>query len=242
VPAEVREALEPYLRDADEMRRAHRVAATAARVSADSLIARELVAEVIGEIYAGTLAWDPNRILLATHINTEVRRRAWRDRQRRSKLVPLDGLSDAETPWVLIELGANGEDGAPGTVFAKEFARELHASAVGDREVLQLKALNKRGVVRKRDVLRAGFPAAAYPAARRRLVRLGKAAHRIVTIRMARPVTALPGHDAERLGNLMTASGPLNEIGQRRSSQEHASGLRGAERTLRGVSVRRRAA
>jgi len=46
-------------------------------VSADSLIARELVAEMIGEIYAGTLAWDPNRILLATHIKLN----QWADRE-----------------------------------------------------------------------------------------------------------------------------------------------------------------
>jgi hypothetical protein len=237
---EVREALERYLRDAGEMQRVHRVAATAAFTSADSLIARELVAEVIGETYDGTLAWDPSRIPLAAHIVTEVRRRGWRERQRRAKFVPLDGMSDAETPAVLIAPGTSDEDSASQTAFAEVFARELRAIAVGDREVLQLMALNQRGVVRKRDVLRAGFPAAAYAAARRRLVRLGKAVRRIIRIRMARLATALPGH-ADQLGDLMTQ--PLNEIRQRRSSQDDTSGLRGAERALRsGVSVRRRAA
>ena len=53
-----------------------------ARVRWGALVARELVWDVIGDAYAGTLRWDPEHVPLRRHVATEVKNRGGRDRPK----------------------------------------------------------------------------------------------------------------------------------------------------------------
>src|SRR5882724_1718382 len=95
---DVREMLKRQLADREEMDRVHRAAGCAARVPATSLVAREIVAEVVEEICAGDLRLNPDRESFADQLVAHVRRQGARylSRRRRQRAihVSLDSLSD----------------------------------------------------------------------------------------------------------------------------------------------------
>ena len=89
----MREALVVLLRDADQMALVHRAAEIAARVPRGSLVARELAADVITDIYCGMLAGNSEQKLTSLVID-EVRRRAKRTRKHARKHVPIEQLGE----------------------------------------------------------------------------------------------------------------------------------------------------
>lgn len=175
----VTESLVACVRDASTMQRLYRIAEHHGRLRRDSFLSRELVADVIGDIYAGDAKCDPASEM-APQLERYVRRRARRlfrssrpgGTRRglpRPELVPLDEASAvAGEPLYAPEL--HGEDAAddPTDVIAR-----VHELAGNDVQVQQLLALYERGIVARRDVLRAGMTAWVYRVARDRLMRYG---------------------------------------------------------------------
>src|SRR4051812_36208372 len=103
---EAREALDVYLRDDDAKARVVRAAPGALRVRRDSLVVRELVADVVGDIFSGELAWDASSpratwaTSMASHLIGELRRRVKRSHRAARHLVPLTSLMDEEVPAI----------------------------------------------------------------------------------------------------------------------------------------------
>jgi hypothetical protein len=163
----IREAVVAILRDADEMARVHRAAEIAARVSRRSLVAQEIVADVVADAYEGVLTWNPER-KVASQLIDEVRRRAHRMRKNASKHVPIAQLREASTPLVDSE-GCNVE---PDVAQLRERAAWVREQLGDDQEALQLLTLYELGLRRKRDVLKLGMHPQAYRRARKRLMEL----------------------------------------------------------------------
>jgi hypothetical protein len=93
----VRKALIAALGDAALMAKVHRVVEACARVPRDSLIARELVADVVDDTYRGCLGWDL-KVGFLTHVLDEVRRQLGRSARKRRNHIPLDELRDHDRP------------------------------------------------------------------------------------------------------------------------------------------------
>ena len=172
-PRRVRDLLEAQLRDAGSMARVHRAAGAAARVPRGSLIARELVADVVGETFAGTLAWDLDRVPLATHLIEKVRQRARRHRREQAASASLEALRESEMPHG-VEPPSISDERGPEVDLAEFLQRldELRFRARGHRDALKLLALYERGKVRRRDARQLGMSVSEYRAARGLLMRL----------------------------------------------------------------------
>jgi hypothetical protein len=173
---EMRDLLLRLLTDADGMRRAHREAEDAARVPAGSLIARELVAEVVEEVFAGDLRLEPNHEPPADRFIAAVRRRAWRYRSRNKRWtavhIPLEVMTDDETPRAP-EPPLDATDDAE-VIPEEELLRELRARAAADDVMLRLLELNVKGVFRREARRQLGVPPDVYRKVRRRLTQLAK--------------------------------------------------------------------
>lgn len=161
------------------MARVHRAVEFYAGVARDSLIARELVADVVGDTYFGRLTWRPERVPLATHILDEVRQRVRRMRAREMP-ISLSELAEDETPSTeMDDSEAAGKSWYPSEADLPDVIQGVRALAVGDAPVLQLLQLHELGVTRMRDVLWAGMPRAMYGSARKRLRRYALKALRL---------------------------------------------------------------
>jgi hypothetical protein len=99
---DTREALGAFLQDEDAKARVMRAASGALRVRRDSLVARELIADVVGDLFSGELAWEPTTsreqwaLAMASHVIGELRRRAIRSHRATRHLVPLAILQVAD--------------------------------------------------------------------------------------------------------------------------------------------------
>jgi len=193
----VGEALAAYMRDADAMQQLHRVAERNGRLPRDSPLARELVAEVIEDMFMREVKCDLERAL-APQIEQHVRRRANRlrkvnrpGRRRRGVLrpefIPLD-----EVPRNA--LVAEPPQDAPD---AAEVASRIRELARDDEAAQQLLALYDREVVLRRDVLASGMTEWVYRAARHRLT--GYAVLAIAAAAQVEPVAAPPESTDEAL-------------------------------------------
>jgi hypothetical protein len=169
VPEIVATQLDIQLRDRGAMERVHRAAERYARVERDSLFARELVADVVGDTALGQLTWNPARVPLAIHLIDEVRRRARRMRAR-DLPVSLDELTESE---ILAASGSIGDEDPwyPSVADLPDVVRAVRARVAADHTALQLLSLYELGITRMRDVLWAGMPLSAYRAARAALRR-----------------------------------------------------------------------
>jgi hypothetical protein len=163
----IRATVVALLRDADQMARMHRAAEIAARVPRGSLVAQEIVADVVADTYEGVLTWNPER-KLALRLMDEVRRRANRMRRNAEKHIPLAELPEASTPLV----DSEGADVEPDVAQLRERAARVREQIGDDPVTLQLLTLYELGIRRKRDVLMLGMRPQAYRRARDRLLGL----------------------------------------------------------------------
>jgi hypothetical protein len=170
------ESLAAYLRDAEAMRHVHRLAERHGRLPRDSIAARELVSDVIGDMYTGDVRCHEGEI--GPQVERHVVRRAKRLRkanrprsQRRDaahvEVVPLE---KAPVSALLVDpfgqAREHDEDDAPDPA---ELITRIRDQARDDGAVLQLLALAEQGIVLRRDVLCAGMSPWAYRGARERL-------------------------------------------------------------------------
>ncbi|MEO7732164.1 MAG: hypothetical protein ABIY55_14410 [Kofleriaceae bacterium] len=169
--------MEEKLRDAQFVEGVHRVAAAIARVRWGSLAARELVADVIGDTYTGTLKWDPDHVPLRKHVSAHVRQRVRSARRLARMHTSLPEVSD-EMAQVARTATAASVDPEP-TVDPGDLPMlldELRHRAAEDPEVLALLSLYERGITRKARILALGMSDGQYRNARRRLLRFAMAA------------------------------------------------------------------
>ncbi len=164
----IRNSLIALLSDSDTMALLHRAAERYARVPRGALVARELVADVIGDMYAGTLKRNTRHAAVASQLVAEIHRRAKRARRRSKHDVTIDGLSDRKRPSTE---NAGAESSNPRAVVD---LRQLLARAredVGeDPYARQLIALYELGFVDKRTILRLGMPEGVYQTTRARVM------------------------------------------------------------------------
>lgn len=176
-------ALAAYMRDAPAMERAHRLIQRRAGPHRDSYVARELVTDVIEDMFGGVLPFDPE-LPVAEQVETCVKRRAaglrTADRRPRSKgrtqsaprgprrmtLVPLD-----EAPSSALTVDGPDEVLVEPAVMVDpvEWVRRTRTLAVGDEPVGQLLALFDRRLYLRRDALEHGMTEWSYRTARTRL-------------------------------------------------------------------------
>ena len=144
--------------------RLERAIASAARVC--RIEARELGHEVIADTVVGEIPWEGGDAF--RHVVVWARRKvAAEERWRR---LPLDALSDDDTPTVELEV-AEGDD-AP-AADAGALVDRVRDAAQGDPEVLAVLDALARGVYRRREVIAAArLSGSAYHNAARRLRRL----------------------------------------------------------------------
>jgi hypothetical protein len=164
-------------RDPDAMLRLHRVAERYGEWPRGSFQAREVVADVIGDVLSGDLKWDPERAL-GRQVEQYVRRRAKRLREpdspraRRPRLVPLDQAPDE---LLAVDTMSNIDDEPE--VDPVEWAARIRVHAIGNVGAQQLLALYDQEICSRRDVLATGMTEWTYRAARERLVDCAIEAH-----------------------------------------------------------------
>jgi hypothetical protein len=176
------ESLSAFVRDASAMQELYRLAERSARLPRDAIEAREVVTDVIEDIFMGEAKCDPEREL-APQLARHVRRRASRLRRAkrpggnrrgppRPEFVSLDkapaNVLAVEPPPETME---ESEDDAADPA---ELAARIRDLARDDDPVQQLLALYAREIVARRDVLDAGMTDWVYRAARDRLTGYGE--------------------------------------------------------------------
>lgn len=151
------------------MARLHEVAAEHAGVDPAALLARELVGDVIGDFYDGTVQRCSGALL--TQLAGDVRQRAIRARRESKRHLSIEQLDEAEEPR---NDGVDSADTAPPDRDpVEEMQRRLTDARTllqGDESALQLLTLYELGVTRKRNVMRTGIAEGRYRAARRRVL------------------------------------------------------------------------
>jgi hypothetical protein len=165
--ARIRVSLIAVLGDPDTMAMLHRAAERYARVPRGALVARELVADVVGEMYEGTLKRNPRHVAIVSQLLAEMHLRTKRTRRRSKHDVTIDGLHDRERPSTETIVESSNPRGVVDL-------RQLLAQArehVGDEPYArQLIALYELGFVDKRAILRLGLPESVYRATRERVM------------------------------------------------------------------------
>jgi hypothetical protein len=188
---EMRDAVLRLLDDADTMRRVHRAAEAALRVPEDSLIAHELVAEVVEDTFTGDLRWKPSHKPPVDRLIREVLRRVERHQRRDARWaaihLPIEAMTDDETPRAT-EPPLDSTDVIP----LDELLRRVRARAASDRCLLRLLALNEQGVFHKDAMYQLGVPTDEYRRIHARLARIArKVAADWAAQRAACPVVAM---------------------------------------------------
>lgn len=185
----VGEALATHMRDTDAMQQLHRVAEHHGRLQRDSVLARELVSDVIEDMFMGEVKCDLERTL-ATQIERYVRRRANRLRKVRSGCTRRGTLRPEFIPLDEVPKSALVADPPQDAPDAAEVASRIRELARDDEAAQQLLALYDRGVILRRDVLAAGMTEWIYRTARDRLA--GYAALATSATSTAEPVAERP--------------------------------------------------
>jgi hypothetical protein len=168
---QVRKALIAALADAALMAKVHRAVEACARVPRDSLIARELVADVVDDTYRGCLRWNLKvdlKVGFLTHVLDKVRRQLHRNARKRRNHIPLDELRDHDRR--LLDPAGEPERERDIAVLRERIARaRQQLGAEGDPAALQLLTFWELGVTRRRDLSRLGLTGWTYRAAYDRL-------------------------------------------------------------------------
>jgi hypothetical protein len=211
--AEVRASLATLLSDTDEMQRIHRTAETYGRLPRNSLQARELVADLVGDAFVGV--FTPAANCVAAQLHDEVRQRARRLARAFSNHVPLTALTEDQVPLMPppSETLAHGDDGYPALADVPQLLRDLRQRASRDVAVLQLLDLYAAGRFRRSDARRIGMSIQTYRAARERLSQLVLAATSATP--MEHSIPEAPAHGADT-----TPLVPRHRLGTRRAARQ----------------------
>ena len=157
-------------RDPDAMLRLELLAERYGGFSRGSFQAREVVADVIGEVLGGDLKCDSERAM-DRQVELYVKRRARRLREpenprtRRPRLVPLDQVPDE-----LLAVDSMSHIGHEPDVDPVEWAARIRARAADNVGAQQLLGLYDRKIYSRRDVLATGMTEWTSRAARERLI------------------------------------------------------------------------
>lgn len=167
----LRAAIDALLGDNEALGRLYRFAERTARLPSGSPLARAMIYDAVGDLLLGDDGCDAAATLEA-RLRSAVRRcaRPQLRSTREIQVVPLDAAPDSA---LVIEPAPSDAHIRPD---AAELRTRIRAHARDDDAALQLLALYERGIVRRRDVLRAGMDAWRYPAAKQRLTRYATAA------------------------------------------------------------------
>lgn len=151
----VRAELISNLRDVELMSQVHRAVEACTRTSRGSLIARELVGDVVGDIYRGALSSDP-RVPFPKRILAEVRRRIHRTAEKQKHHLSIDALGEKDAPVAPDPVARDRDDERSAAELRSRVARARERIG-DDPPTLQLLTLYELGVTRKRDALRLGM-------------------------------------------------------------------------------------
>jgi hypothetical protein len=216
----VRARLEAALHDAEVVERMHRAAAAIIRVPRNTLAARELVADVVGDTYAGTLAWDPDQVPLWKHVRAHVKQRVRQARRTAAMHTSLPEVSDEMVQLDARRMASGDAAWRIDPADAPALLDDLRHRAAGDRDVLELLSLYERGITRKARILGLGMSDGQYRNARRRLIRLAITA-----------ADALASKDTSATAKVST---PLPTIWTGTERGERRSGARAVDRGVGG--------
>ena len=136
----------------------------------------EMVRDALGDTFAGTVTWKPDRCTLAMHLRSVIRTRLSHERERAKHLkhVRLHLMSDARASEALAIDAAPSATGRKNR-FAEQFATKLREVAAGDVPVLQLIECYGAGITQRQKVCReTGMTTTTFHNADRRLKRLVK--------------------------------------------------------------------
>jgi hypothetical protein len=165
--AHTRSSLITLLGDRETMAMLYRAAERYARAPRGALVARELVADVVGEMYEGTLKRSARHTAIASQVLAEMHRRAKRTRRRSKDDVTIDGLHDRARPST--ETTTESSD-PRGVVDLRRLLAQAREDVGEDPYARQLIALYELGFVDKRTIVRLGLPAGVYKATRARVM------------------------------------------------------------------------
>jgi len=176
------ELLAAYVRDVEAMQQLHRHAEHHGGLLRNSPVAREVVADVIGDICMGDTRCDPDREIvpqLERYVARKARRlrkgNQTRSKRREAQRLEFIALYEASASALMVDplQKAFDDNGAHDAAYMVVRIREY---ACEDEPVQQLLALYDRELVSRRAVLRAGMTEWAYRTARERLVQYAEMA------------------------------------------------------------------
>jgi hypothetical protein len=180
------------------MQQLHRFAERLVRQPRNSLVARELVMDVIEDMLMGEVKCDPER-KLGPQIEREMRHRANRHRKakgrRRSRRGALWGphdfipLDEAPASALIVDPPQESDGEDEDVPDPAELVPRIRERARDDASALQLLALYERGIVLRRDVLCAGMTEWVYRAARERLARYAEDSEHVSARDVTLPAT-----------------------------------------------------
>ncbi|MGH9886651.1 MAG: hypothetical protein ACREBE_14045 [bacterium] len=193
--AQLGDGLAAYRRDTVAMDRVHRLAEAHGRWPRDSYLAREVVTDVIGDIFVGELGCNLDRPLapqIEHYVQRQARRlrnpdaqprsrgprKSGRSSRLRNRVVPLDmapasALAVDPPQEQLIEPGYAAIDPV-------EWVSLIRDRAAGDDAAEQLLAIYDREIYPRRQVLDAGMTKQSYRTAKERLVQYASAARELL--------------------------------------------------------------
>lgn len=215
--AHIRSSLITLLGDRETMAMLYRAAERYARAPRGALVARELVADVVGEMYEGSLKRSARHTAIASQVLAEMHRRAKRTRRRSKDDVTIDGLRDRERPSTATTTDSSNPRGV---VDLRQLLAQAREDVGDDPYARQLIALYELGFVDKPTILRLGLPAGVYKATRARVMSALRA--------RAQRAESEPEHAAEHMYRSRDPERTISAlIALRRFSGQPAEGDRG---------------
>lgn len=133
-----------------------------------------MVADALGDTFAGVVAWDPLRCPLALHLKSVIRSRLCHELERAEDYpqVDIDDAPEHEVNEALVKAGNASPTKKLGR-YVKEFTDRLRVAAEDDPTVLKLIELHLQDVTERRQICHMlGMRPGDYHNAFRRLKRL----------------------------------------------------------------------
>lgn len=142
----------------------------------DALTPRELVLDILEDVFAGTIAWSPANESLRDIVERTIKSRTYhlRKHAKQFQRTPLDTSTEGGTVAMVeqLTLAPTGQ-AIESRQLATRVLHELHAMADEDADIQRLLAAYEQGAQHKSDVLElTGMAARTYDRTRKRLNRL----------------------------------------------------------------------
>jgi hypothetical protein len=144
--------------------------------AAADMVITAMVADALGDSFAGVVAWDPIRCPLALHLKSVIRSRMSHELERVEDFpqVGIDDTPEHEVNEALVKAGNASPTKRLGR-YVKEFTERLRVAAEDDPAVLKLIDVHLQGITERRQICHMlGMRPGDYHNAFRRLKRLAE--------------------------------------------------------------------